>query len=131
MSRVTRTTRLCLVGAVLGLLLGGEEAVRKLLQVCFTAPGCGSCRAFSHVLPLLQRRADEKQRAGYALQLSVFEIDTGSNMGLANELEVVDLPALLLYINGEYHRPLQAAPEAESLYMAVVRGTTEPALEPP
>mmetsp|Transcript_69979 Transcript_69979/g.227829 ORF Transcript_69979/g.227829 Transcript_69979/m.227829 type:complete len:97 (-) Transcript_69979:346-636(-) len=33
MSRVTRTTRLCLVGAVLGLLLGGEEAVRKLLQM--------------------------------------------------------------------------------------------------
>mmetsp|Transcript_114500 Transcript_114500/g.334761 ORF Transcript_114500/g.334761 Transcript_114500/m.334761 type:complete len:204 (-) Transcript_114500:297-908(-) len=103
----------------------------EVALVCFTSPGCGSCRAFTRVLPLLQRRADEKQRAGYGFQLAVFEVDAGENMGLVNELDVVDLPALFVYVNGEFHCPLQAAPEAEVLYMAVVRASKQPASEPP
>eukprot|EP00746_Dinoflagellata_sp_MGD_P134031 gnl/MRDRNA2_/MRDRNA2_67836_c0_seq1.p1 gnl/MRDRNA2_/MRDRNA2_67836_c0~~gnl/MRDRNA2_/MRDRNA2_67836_c0_seq1.p1 ORF type:complete len:176 (-),score=28.77 gnl/MRDRNA2_/MRDRNA2_67836_c0_seq1:141-668(-) len=103
----------------------------KVALVCFTSLSCGVCRHWKSVLPLLQERANEKLKAGYDFELTVFEVDAGDNMGLVHELEIVDLPALFVYMNGEYHCPLQAPPETEALYMAVVRATRQPAQEEP
>jgi len=103
----------------------------KYALICFTAPGCGSCGAFQKVLPKLQDRVDNKNEAGYAFPLKVFEVDAGNSMGLVEELEIVDLPALFVYVNGEYHAPIQAPPEVESLYMAAARAVKQPAHEEP
>eukprot|EP00747_Dinoflagellata_sp_TGD_P178701 gnl/TRDRNA2_/TRDRNA2_28118_c0_seq1.p1 gnl/TRDRNA2_/TRDRNA2_28118_c0~~gnl/TRDRNA2_/TRDRNA2_28118_c0_seq1.p1 ORF type:complete len:171 (+),score=5.38 gnl/TRDRNA2_/TRDRNA2_28118_c0_seq1:64-576(+) len=103
----------------------------NIALVCFTTLGCGSCHSFKLLLPSLQDRVDQKRKAGYGMDLTVFEVDAGDSPGLANELEVIDLPALFLYVNGEYHAPIQAPPEVDLLYMAIVRATKEPAQEPP
>ncbi len=64
----------------------------------FTSAGCHSCRIWRRLLGEY-----EAQR----VDLQVWEIDAGIEMGLAREFEVYHLPALFLFRDGQYQRPIQ------------------------
>ena len=89
--------------------------------VLFTAPHCGSCRAFHLGLSQL---ADEDD-------LSVFEVDAGMNPGLTQAYEVFHLPALFLFIDGRYHAELQCDPTPAALRAAIAQAQRQPAQDPP
>ncbi|MFA7387417.1 MAG: thioredoxin family protein [Thiohalobacteraceae bacterium] len=89
--------------------------------VFFSAAGCGACR---HWKSLLQ---DFPATDG----MPVFEVDAGLDPGLARELEVFHLPALFLFIDGEYHRPLQPEARLPSLRAAIAEAGALPAGEAP
>jgi len=74
--------------------------------VFFTSAGCNSCRYWKALLEQLsiQRPA-----------LQVFEIDAEQSMGLAREYEVFHLPALFVFVNGQYHAPLQCEARLETI----------------
>jgi thioredoxin 1 len=89
--------------------------------VLFTAPRCGSCRAFHLGLSQL---ADEDD-------LSVFAVDAGMNPGLTQAYEVFHLPALFLFIDGRYHAELQCDPTPAALRAAFAHAQRQPAQDPP
>jgi hypothetical protein len=97
--------------------------------ICFTSPSCGSCRAFKRVLPAVRELASS--RGSDAADLDVFEVDAGESMGLTNEHDVVDLPALFLYRGAEYHASLQAPPDPSALLCAVLAALERPPEEAP
>jgi thioredoxin-like negative regulator of GroEL len=90
--------------------------------VCFTAPACGSCRQMKRALGAL--RSDRPA-------LSVFEVDAQHEPGLAREFAVFHLPALFLFVDGEYHRPVEAEPLPKRLAAAIDAAIDLPALEAP
>ena len=98
--------------------------------VCFTSPSCGACRMFKRELPILREFA-MKRKLTIGVKLDVFEVDAGENMALTNEHEVVDLPALFLYQNGEFHAPIQAPPDAGCLFSEVEEALKKPPHEAP
>ena len=89
--------------------------------VFFAAAGCGACR---HWKALLQ---DFAVTDG----VPVFEVDAGHDPGLAREFEVFHLPALFLFIDGEYHRPLRPEAHLPSLRAAIAEAGALPAHEAP
>jgi thioredoxin 1 len=97
------------------------ESVDGPAIVLFTAPHCGSCRAFHLGLSQL---ADEDD-------LSVFEVDAGMNPGLIQAYEVFHLPALFLFIDGRYHAELQCDPTPAALRTAIAQAQRQPAQDPP
>ncbi|HET9114267.1 MAG TPA: protein disulfide isomerase family protein [Burkholderiales bacterium] len=77
--------------------------------VLFTAPDCGSCRMWLHLLegfssPLLQN--------GYVVDVAVAT-------ALANEYEVFHLPSLFLFADGKFHAPLHAEALPAALHQAI------------
>lgn len=102
---------------------------RRAALVCFTSPSCGACRAFSAVLPDVCESASFPDAGD--LNLDVFEVDAGESPGLANEHEVVELPALFVYQAAEFHARLQASANRSSIISAVRAALKSPAEEPP
>lgn len=90
--------------------------------VCFTAPACGSCRQMKLALAALRRDRP---------QLAVFEVDAQHEAGLAREFGVFHLPALFLFVDGDYHRPLEVEPVPERLAAAIDAALASPSLEAP
>lgn len=74
------------------------QATQGVSLVFFTSEGCSSCRYWK---ALLGQLADKRPA------LHVIEIDAQHSMGLTREYEVFHLPALFVFVNGEYHAPLQ------------------------
>jgi len=64
--------------------------------------------------PLLLREY-EMTRA----DLRVWEVDAGIDMGLTREFEVYHLPALFLFKDGRYLRPLQVEARPQALHRLV------------
>ncbi len=88
----------------------------------FTKPGCSSCRAWSHLLAeLITIRKD----------VSVFEVDAEQNMALSHEYELFHLPALFLFVDGEFHRELQSEARLPLLNKAIDVALESPAMEAP
>lgn len=92
-----------------------------LALVFFSAAACGSCRYWRAML--------EKYAAGAAVTL--FEVDAGVDQALARTFEVFHLPALFLFIDGEYHSPIHAEARPEALQTAIDRACRLPAEEAP
>jgi thioredoxin len=90
--------------------------------VCFTAPACGSCRQMKLALAALHRERPE---------LAVFEVDAQHEPGLAREFGVFHLPALYLFRDGEYHRPVEAEPLPDRLAAAIDAALGLPPMEAP
>jgi thiol-disulfide isomerase/thioredoxin len=90
--------------------------------VFFSAASCGSCRHWKRVL-------DEYAAAAGALP--VYEVDAGLDQALAREFELFHLPALFLFVDGEFHRPLQCAAAVASLCAAIDAALAMPAQEAP
>ncbi|MEP6887043.1 MAG: thioredoxin domain-containing protein [Nitrospirales bacterium] len=62
----------------------------------FWQPGCGGCRALMYEL--------EKLDAEYGGRLLVLTMNVQENYQIPAELEISSLPALALYINGQFER---------------------------
>lgn len=89
--------------------------------VFFSAPGCASCR---HWKTLLEDFAVRDA-------VPVFEVDAGLDQALTREFEVFHLPALFLYVDGEYHRQVQAEASLPRLRAAIDEALALPAEEAP
>ena len=90
--------------------------------VFFTKSGCSSCRLWQRLLSeLLQEQKD----------LQVYEVDAEQNMGLTHEYELFHLPALFLFVNGEFHCELQTEARLSNLLAAIDVALAAPAEEAP
>lgn len=90
--------------------------------VFFSAAVCGSCRHWKQVLCAYE--------AGSAA-MPVFEVDAGIDQALAREFDLFHLPALFVFVNGAYHRPLQCAADLHALRAALTAALAAPAEEAP
>jgi thioredoxin 1 len=90
--------------------------------VFFSAASCGSCRHWKQVL---------NDYAATAGALPVFEVDAGLDQALAQEFELYHLPALFVFVDGEFHRPLQCAAGLAQLRAAIAATLAQPAEEAP
>ena len=90
--------------------------------VIFTRSGCGSCNAWKELL---------KHYQGLHPAISLFEVDVEQEPGLAHELEIFHLPALFLYVDGEFHCQLQAEAKLSKLEQAIQSALASPADEQP
>lgn len=90
--------------------------------VFFSAASCASCR---HWKQLLNAFAEEPGAP------AVFEVDAGMDQALAREFELFHLPALFLFVGGEYHRPLECAASLPVLRAAFAESLALPAEEAP
>jgi len=90
--------------------------------VFFSKPGCSSCRHWKGLLnDLLQQRLD----------INVFQVDAEQNMALSHEYELFHLPALFLFMNGEFHCQLQAEARMPRLLAALDAALAAPAEDAP
>ena len=71
---------------------------RGWIILFFSSAGCHSCKIWRRLLAEWERHRDD---------LQVWEADAGIEMGLAQEFEVFHLPALFLFRDGCYQRPMQ------------------------
>ena len=90
--------------------------------VFFTKPGCSSCRLWKRLLEeLLQQRDD----------VDVYLVDAEQNMALSHEYELFHLPALFLFVDGEFHCELQSEARLSHLQAALDVALNSPAEEAP
>lgn len=90
--------------------------------VFFTSVGCSSCRYWKTLLErLLVQRPD----------LHIYEIDAQQSMGLTQEYEVYHLPALFLFLNGQYHATLQCEASLDVIAQTLDRLLAAPAQDAP
>lgn len=90
--------------------------------VFFTRQGCGSCRAWKQLL---------KQFSLQRHDIHIFELDAEKSMGLINEYEIFHMPALYLFMNGEFHCELQAEASLDALSSGIHDALEQPAHEAP
>lgn len=72
------------------------EEARVPVLVEFWQPGCGGCRALLSEL--------EKLAAEYGERIVIVKMNVEENYQIPAELEIVSLPALALYRNGQFAR---------------------------
>lgn len=73
-------------------------ACRGRLLLMFGERACGTCRAaLTRIPPLVDRHVG-----------ALVYLDAGECGGLLREFDVFHLPALFLYLDGEYHAKLEA-----------------------
>ena len=90
--------------------------------VFFTKPGCSACRAWKRLLnDLLQHRHD----------ITVYQVDAEQNMALSHEYELFHLPALYLFVNGEFHCELQVEARLSHLLTGIDAALAAPAEDAP
>lgn len=89
--------------------------------VLFDSPECGACRALKQQLPAL---------LGTSVQ-QLYRVNVGESTGLAREYEVFYLPALFLFVDGQFHAPVQAVLTAPALQAAIQSLMRQPAQEAP
>jgi thiol-disulfide isomerase/thioredoxin len=90
--------------------------------VCFSAPGCGSCKMMRRALMELQRSQPD---------LHIFEVDAQRDIALAREFDIFHLPSLFLFHDGQFHCELQAEPLPGKLLAAIELGLSLEAQEAP
>lgn len=90
--------------------------------VFFSAAACGACRHWRALFADFEAGADA---------VPVFEVDAGEDAALAHAFELFHLPALFLFVDGEYHRPLQCEASLPRLRAAVDAALALPAEEAP
>lgn len=89
--------------------------------VLFSAAACGSCRHWKQLLE------------GFSCSdgVPVFEVDAGIDQALAREFELFHLPALFLFVDGDYHSPLQCEASLPAVRTALAAALLLPAEEAP
>ena len=98
----------------------GETAGPSI--VFFTKPGCSSCNLWKRLLgEFLQLRDD----------IQIFEVDAEQNMALSHEYELFHLPAIFLFVDGEFHCELQSEARLAQLQAAMDVALNSPAEEAP
>lgn len=97
-------------------------AHRGNVLVIFTGKSCFGCQVLRRCL---------LKMLGNGERLTAFEVDAHDNMGLVEEFDVFHLPAMFLYVDGEYHAEVHSAPLASHLRSAIRDALTKPAQETP
>ena len=90
--------------------------------VMFSKQACASCRSWHQLLQRYQALHPA---------ISLFSVDVEEETGLGLEMETFYLPALFLYINGQYHASLQSIAQLGKLEEAVQEALQNPAQELP
>ena len=90
--------------------------------VFFTKPGCSSCHLWKRLLGELLLLRDD---------IHVFQVDAEQNMALSHEYELFHLPALFLFVDGEFHCGLQSEARLTNLHAALDVALSLPAEEAP
>jgi thioredoxin 1 len=78
--------------------------------VLFHTPGCASCRHWKRLL------ADY---AGLHGNITLYQVDVQQDMALAHEFGLFHLPALFLFMNGQFHCEFQSEAHMGSLHTAL------------
>jgi hypothetical protein len=89
------------------------SATRGVSLVFFTSHACSACRL------------------RHAPDITLFEVDAQRDMALTREFEVFHPPALFLYQDGDFHRPLQCEAHAGKPALAIQAALSAPAQELP
>ena len=97
-------------------------AHRSNSLIIFTGHNCSSCAVLRRAL---RKMLEDGER------LRVFEVDAHANMGLVQEFDVFHLPAMFLYVDGEFHAEIHSAPLATRLRAAIRDALVSPAQEAP
>lgn len=79
--------------------------------VLFSAPRCGSCRAWKRLLP----------EALGGLDYRLFEVDVSEATGVARGFGIFHLPTIYLYRDGHFHAELQCEARRDTIREAVPR----------
>ncbi len=87
----------------------------------FTAEGCGACRLLKQVIEAAENLDD----------VACFELDVGTDQGLAEEFEIFHLPGMLLYRDGEFHAVVSSEPTPAALRTTIDSALADPAQELP
>jgi thioredoxin 1 len=98
------------------------QSTRGASIVFFTSEGCNSCRYWKALLG---------QLAAERPALHVFEVDAQQSMGLTQEYDVFHLPALFVFVNGQYHAPPQCEARLNTIDHALDRILAAPAQDAP
>jgi len=98
--------------------------------VFFTGPHCASCHhlrdLFTNEIETIKTHFSENN-----LQFNVFEIKADKANALVNEFNVLHLPSLFLYQNGQYHCELQTQAHPQRIIEAIELALSKPAEEEP
>lgn len=90
--------------------------------IFFTTPSCSSCKAWRELLQRYARRQDE---------ITLFEVNAEESSALTNEYDVFHLPALFLFIDGDYHCELQCEADFDKLSATIQTALAAPAEDSP
>lgn len=96
------------------------EATQGIALVMFSAPACGACKQLRQILSQDDFSA-----------MSFFEVDASTDMGITREFEVFHLPALFLFVDGQYHSEIQAEAHPQPIRRAIEAAMLQPAEEAP
>ncbi|MBI3023791.1 MAG: thioredoxin [Thaumarchaeota archaeon] len=102
--------------------LGGKEFDKEVLQsaipavVDFYADWCGPCRMVSPIVESLSRE--------YAGKVKFVKIDTDKNQGLAERYDIMSIPTVMIFKNGEIRDKIIGASPA-SLYKQKIDSALE------
>ncbi len=102
--------------------LGGKEFDKEVLQsaipavVDFYADWCGPCRMVSPIVESLSRE--------YAGKVKFVKIDTDKNQGLAERYDIMSIPTVMIFKNGEIRDKIIGASPA-SLYKQKIDSVLE------
>jgi thioredoxin-like negative regulator of GroEL len=90
--------------------------------IFFTSAECSSCRQWRRLLT---------QHLTSHPDIRIFEVDAQRDMALTREFDVFHLPALFLFVDGEFHCPLQCEASMEKLRPAIARALAGSAQDMP
>lgn len=90
--------------------------------ILFTRRGCSACHAMGDALRRWQAEGDAP---------ALFRVDAEVDTALVREFEIFHLPALFVFVDGEYHGPLQAPPRVPLLREALAARLRLPPEEAP
>jgi thioredoxin-like negative regulator of GroEL len=96
-------------------------ATSGIAVVLFSAPHCGSCRAWKRLLP----------DALPGLPHALFEVDVSEATGVARYFDIFHLPTVYLYRDGRFHAELQCEAKPAVLRQAVRDLLAAPAQDEP
>ncbi|MGD8515245.1 MAG: thioredoxin family protein [Granulosicoccaceae bacterium] len=91
-------------------------------MVVFTSPRCASCKAIKQAI---------HDYTDTDLPVSFYEIDAVAESALVNEFGVQLLPAMYLFLEGQFHCELHAQPLPGALAAAIRAALQQPAMEAP
>ena len=96
-------------------------ATGDIALVMFSGPDCGACRRLEKHLP--------EWLTGQVGHF--FRVDVQRSTAMARAYEVFHLPALFVFVHGQYHGPLHAEAAPAPMIEALRKLISEPAHEEP
>jgi thioredoxin-like negative regulator of GroEL len=95
---------------------------RGPVLVFFSAPHCGACLALERALRDYLRQSPDIQ---------VFKVDAQRDLALTREFGLFHLPAMFLYLDGEFHRELHCQATVDGLRREIHAAGRRPPQEAP